>query len=76
VYGNILEQISRVWAGYPGGYKKQARGSQPYAATPPFFQSDDPEDIRSRIATCTDLDQLTKWLDRAIDAKTIDDLFE
>ncbi len=35
-----------------------------------------PEDIRSRIATCTDLDQLTSWLDRAIDAKTIDDLFE
>jgi len=49
MYGNILEQISRVWAGYPGGYKKQARGSQPYAATPPFLQSDDPEDIRSRI---------------------------
>jgi len=49
VYGNLFEQISRIWAGYPGGYKKQARGSQPYAATPTFLQSDDPEDIRSRI---------------------------
>ena len=49
MYGNFFEQIARVWSGYPGGYKKEARGSQPLYGTGPFIQSDDPNDIRSKI---------------------------
>jgi nitrite reductase/ring-hydroxylating ferredoxin subunit len=49
MYGNIIEQLQRIWASYPGGYKHMARGYQKYASTPPFMQSNDPDDIRSRI---------------------------
>ncbi|WP_327100705.1 hypothetical protein OIE68_19080 [Nocardia vinacea] len=32
-----------------------------------------PEDMRARIATCTDLDQMTTWLERAVEADSIDE---
>jgi phenylpropionate dioxygenase-like ring-hydroxylating dioxygenase large terminal subunit len=47
--GNLLDGIKRVWAGYPGGYKKWARGSQPKWAAAPFQQPTDPNDLRSKI---------------------------
>jgi hypothetical protein len=34
-----------------------------------------PEDARSRIKACTDVDQLNIWLRRAVAATSIDDLF-
>ena len=49
MYGNFFEQVARVWSGYPGGYRKEARSSQPLYGTGPFMQSDDPNDIRSKI---------------------------
>ena len=49
MYGNFFEQIARVWSGYPGGYKNEARGSQAKWGTGPFMQSDDPNDIRSKL---------------------------
>lgn len=33
------------------------------------------EDQRTRIAACTDLAVLERWIDRALDAQSIDDLF-
>ena len=33
-----------------------------------------PEDVRARIITCTDLDQMTTWFVRAVEADTIDEL--
>jgi len=35
-----------------------------------------PEDIRTRITTCTDLDQLNTWIHRAATAATIHDLLD
>lgn len=35
-----------------------------------------PEDARERVSGCTDLDTLHRWLDRAVRAETVDDLFE
>ncbi|WP_433525956.1 hypothetical protein ACQPZ2_14225 [Nocardia pseudovaccinii] len=32
-----------------------------------------PEDVRARIATCTDLDQMTTWFERAVEADTIEE---
>ena len=49
MYGNFFEQIGRIWAGYPGGYKQEARGTQPKWQAAPFRQPDDPNDIRSKI---------------------------
>jgi hypothetical protein len=37
---------------------------------------DVPDDIRARIATCTDLDQLDIWVRRAATAHAIEELFE
>ena len=34
-----------------------------------------PDEVRHRIATCTDHDQLNQWLDRVVHIETIDDLF-
>jgi hypothetical protein len=34
-----------------------------------------PDEVRDRITTCTDLDQLNTWLLRACTASSIDDLF-
>ncbi|MFE9321010.1 hypothetical protein ACIHDR_14295 [Nocardia sp. NPDC052278] len=33
-----------------------------------------PEDVRACITTCTDLDQMTTWFVRAVEADTIDEL--
>ena len=49
MYGNFFEQIARVWSGYPGGYKKEARGSQAVWSSPPFQQPEDAHDLRSKI---------------------------
>jgi phenylpropionate dioxygenase-like ring-hydroxylating dioxygenase large terminal subunit len=49
MYGNFFEQVQRIWSGYPGGYKGQARGTQDRWATPPFQQPEDPNDLRSKI---------------------------
>jgi hypothetical protein len=35
-----------------------------------------PDDVREQIVTCTDIDQLTAWVRRAVVARTVDDLFE
>jgi hypothetical protein len=37
---------------------------------------DVPEDARARIRACTDTRQLDTWLDRAVGATAITDLFE
>lgn len=37
---------------------------------------DVPSDIRARITSCSDLDQLSRWVRRAVTANTIDDLFD
>ncbi|MGQ0631483.1 MAG: hypothetical protein ACT4P1_10600, partial [Sporichthyaceae bacterium] len=37
---------------------------------------DVPDDVRARINSCTDLDQLDAWVRRATTATTADDLFE
>ncbi len=34
-----------------------------------------PDDVRTRITTCTDLDRLEGWLTRAATVQTLDDLF-
>ncbi|MFH8219488.1 hypothetical protein ACH4C2_09520 [Streptomyces sp. NPDC018057] len=34
-----------------------------------------PEEAHDRITSCTDLDQLTTWFDRALTAEAADDLF-
>ena len=34
-----------------------------------------PDDVRTRIVTCTDVDQLATWLRRAATADSVDDLF-
>ncbi|WP_046468322.1 hypothetical protein [Allosalinactinospora lopnorensis] len=34
------------------------------------------KEVRERILTCTDLDQVDTWLQRALTAKTVDDLFD
>jgi phenylpropionate dioxygenase-like ring-hydroxylating dioxygenase large terminal subunit len=49
MYGNFFEQVQRIWSGYPGGYKGQARGTQGHWETPPFQQPEDPNDLRSKI---------------------------
>lgn len=45
----IVSVAKSLWAGYPGGYKKYARGSQPISSAPPFQQPTDPNDLRSKI---------------------------
>jgi phenylpropionate dioxygenase-like ring-hydroxylating dioxygenase large terminal subunit len=45
----VISIAKSLWAGYPGGYKKYARGTQPASAAPPFQQPDDPNDLRSKI---------------------------
>ncbi len=42
-------ELKRLWAGYPGGYKSTARGLDPVGRALPFRQSDDPNDIRTKI---------------------------
>ena len=37
---------------------------------------DVPEEVRERIATCTDLDQLAIWIRRSVSANTVKELFE
>ncbi|WP_433631720.1 hypothetical protein [Nocardia sp. CA-120079] len=32
-----------------------------------------PDDVRARITTCTDLDQMTTWFERAVEADTLDE---
>lgn len=49
MYGNLIDGLKRAWAGYPGGYKKYARGSQPERQAAPFRVPDDPKDLRSKI---------------------------
>ena len=49
MYNSILSRLVSIWAGYPGGYKKYARGSQPKLEAAPFQQPDDPNDLRSKI---------------------------
>ncbi|MFH8609208.1 hypothetical protein ACH4D5_17195 [Streptomyces sp. NPDC018029] len=36
---------------------------------------DIPEHARERVSNCTDFDLLNRWLDRAVHAESIDDLF-
>lgn len=36
---------------------------------------DIPDEVRSRITSCTDLDQLDTWLRRAVNAESVGDLF-
>ena len=45
----VIGLIQSVLAGYPGGYKQMARGTQPTWEAPPFQQPTDPDDMRSRI---------------------------
>ena len=42
-------ELKRLWAGYPGGYKSTARGLDPVGRALPFRQSNDPNDIRTKI---------------------------
>jgi phenylpropionate dioxygenase-like ring-hydroxylating dioxygenase large terminal subunit len=49
MYGNWFEQLQRVWAGYPGGYKKYRRGTQGKWEAPPFQQPEDQDDLRAKI---------------------------
>jgi hypothetical protein len=35
-----------------------------------------PEDVRAHIRACTDMRELETWLDRAVGARTITDVFE
>lgn len=49
MYGNLIDVMKRFWAGYPGGYKKYARGSQPKWQAAPFQVPTDPNDLRSKI---------------------------
>ena len=35
-----------------------------------------PEDVQARIRACTDVGQLNTWIDRAVAATSITDLFE
>ncbi|MFG3262447.1 MULTISPECIES: hypothetical protein [Streptomyces] len=36
---------------------------------------DIPDDVRARVEACRDLDQLIRWLERAVHADRADDLF-
>lgn len=48
----LLRGIGRIIAGYPGGWKQHARGSDgygPFGPTPPFVQPTSPDDRRSVI---------------------------
>ena len=45
----VVSVAKSLWAGYPGGYKKYARGTQPIREAAPFQQPDDPNDLRSKI---------------------------
>lgn len=44
----IIKTLQKLRAGYPGGWKKYARGTQG-DRTPPFVQPSDPDDRRSQI---------------------------
>ena len=45
----LLKLLAKPLSGYPGGYKKMRRGSQPVDAAPPFRRPDNYGDRRSRI---------------------------
>ncbi len=45
----LLKLLTKPLSGYPGGYKKMRRGSQPVDAAPPFQRPDTYDDRRSRI---------------------------
>lgn len=45
----VLQLARNVWAGYPGGYKQYARGTQQSWQAAPFRQPTDPNDLRSKI---------------------------
>lgn len=45
----LLKLLAKPLSGYPGGYKKMRRGSQPVDAAPPFRRPDAYDDRRSRI---------------------------
>ena len=45
----IRHVINSFVAGYPGGYKHMARGTQPTWEARPFEQPEDPNDLRSKI---------------------------
>ncbi|WP_149260064.1 hypothetical protein [Actinomadura sp. K4S16] len=36
---------------------------------------DVPEDVRRRVEGCTDLEQIERWIQRAVSADTAEDLF-
>lgn len=44
----LIKGIKSVIGGYPGGWKKYARGTQG-SATPSFFLPSDPDDLRSQL---------------------------
>ena len=46
---SVIVELKRLWAGYPGGYKSTARGSDPEGRALPFRQPSDPNDIRSKL---------------------------
>ena len=45
----LLKTLSNLLGGYPGGWRKYARGLGPQDATPPFVEPAAPEDRRSLI---------------------------
>jgi len=45
----LIGLFNNIVAGYPGGYKKYARGYQGVREAAPFQQPDDPDDLRSQI---------------------------
>ncbi len=45
----LVNTMGHVKAGYPGGWKSHAWGSEETGSTPPFIQPTDPEDRRSLI---------------------------
>lgn len=45
----VISLAKSVIAGYPGGYKKYLRGTQPVWQAAPFEQPADPDDLRSQI---------------------------
>ena len=61
--------IGRIIAGYPGGWKKYARGDDAmrWGRTPPFVQPDDPDDRRSAIPA----EGLTEYWYPALPAKDV-----
>jgi phenylpropionate dioxygenase-like ring-hydroxylating dioxygenase large terminal subunit len=46
---NVIGFVKTVLAGYPGGYKQFARGTQQSWQVAPFQQPADPNDLRSKI---------------------------